>query len=134
MPENDSADRKMNWSGGLFRLWLIGSALWIVAVGALAYVNEVAPFQMDVAREATADAAWQTDQDVCSSGERARGGDPSDCYHGPRATSPIGIGIGAGPNPLWAYVAGAVGPPLGALGIWFVAGWLMAGFRKPPAS
>lgn len=46
MKERESSSigtRRINWKRGLFRLWLIASALWIVGVGGTAALNAADP-------------------------------------------------------------------------------------------
>lgn len=108
----------MNWKLGFFRIWIVASICWVSFVGWLFYNATV------VSRRITAT------QQACVDDRRA---DPSlgnvfDCFDkGIRFDDLTTFG-----SVVTKYLALAVGPMFGALVLWFVAAWIVAGFNRHP--
>lgn len=108
----------MNWSRGLFRVWVMVSICWMVYVGWSGYQNIVRP--RDLAAALCADQRRQN----------PTLGNPFDCFDALHAArlgdlTPIGQAVAQ-------YVGLALGGPAGLLGIGLVGIWIGAGFRQPP--
>jgi hypothetical protein len=112
----------MNWRSGLFRIWIVTSALWIGAVGWYWYDRVYIPHEMAVQKGEQEDACIKSRQ------ENRKLGDPYDCISGGvlqfddlTQTSSLSL----------PSLGLAALMPLGSLAIWFIGNWVAAGFHRP---
>jgi hypothetical protein len=109
----------MNWKQGFLRIWIVASVCWVSFVGWLFYNATVVSQRL---------AAVQA---ACVEDRRA---DPSlgnvfDCFEmGMRIDDLTTFG-----SILAKHLALAVGPMVGAVVIWFVVSWILAGFHSQRA-
>jgi hypothetical protein len=109
----------MNWKQGFLRIWIVASVCWVGFVGWLFYNATVVSQRL---------AAVQS---ACVADRRA---DPSlgnvfDCFEkGMRIDDLTTFG-----SILTKHLALAVGPMAGAVIIWFVVNWILAGFHSKRA-
>jgi hypothetical protein len=106
----------MNWKLGFFRIWVVACICWAAFVGWLFYNATVVSSRMTATQEA------------CVADRRA---DPSlgnvfDCFDkGIRFEDLSTFG-----SLVTKHLALAIGPMIGALVLWFVAVWVVAGFNR----
>ncbi len=106
----------LNLRRGLFRLWLIASAIWIAAVAWVTYVIAISPRLIAVAETKCFEAS-----------KRATDGrNPFDCFHG------TGMKFDD-LTPLWTelapFIAAALAPVFFLLLMGLAGFWVAAGFR-----
>ena len=103
----------MNWGRGLFRLWVICSALWAIFVAWMAY-------------SARAAAATQA---ACLETRKARPelGNPFDCLGGKGLSFDDLLPLTSFAKP---YVVLAAGPIFGTLLLGFLVTWIIDGFKR----
>jgi len=110
----------MNWRGGMFRIWIVASLIWIGFVSVSAYKAIAVPRHI-AAQEQRCFDERQTDPSY---------GNPFECFkHGEFMFSDV-LPIERGT--IWPYVGIAAVPICAAFALWFVVEWIAAGFLRPP--
>jgi len=110
----------MNWRRGLWRLWLVFSLCWIVAVGVAAWREE----------------AWiGTRISACAEAKGAQGANPFSCFDRDELarlkSAPVGLADVAAV--IKDYAAFAFLPPLIALVLGLLGVWVASGFARKSA-
>ena len=109
----------MNWRGGMFRIWIVASLIWIGGVGYFAYKSIAVPRHIAAAEQRCFDDR-QTDPSY---------GNPFECLqHGELMFSDV-LPIERGR--ILTFIAVAAAPIGGAVLLWFVIEWIAAGFTRP---
>jgi hypothetical protein len=111
----------MNWRRGFFRLWLVAALLWLLAIGFILHV--------DIRQNVQTLSVQDCSLSEMEAEEEAR-----------RAGLPEGFKLVTGEACLELHEeakeylgwSGALvlGPPIGVLGLGFVAFWVAGGFRR----
>jgi hypothetical protein len=110
----------MNWRGGMFRIWIVASLIWISFVSFLAYKAIAVPRHI-AAQEQRCFDERQADPSL---------GNPFDCFkHGEFMFADV-LPIERGR--ILPFIGIAAGPVCAAFALWFVVEWIAAGFRRPP--
>jgi hypothetical protein len=108
----------MNWRRGAFRVWVVVSTAWILLVGANAYDKIVTPM-----REARASAACAKEREA-----NPELGKPLDCFE--EGQDIFADLVPFAPRAVVPHLVAALSVPALLMIVWFVCGWVGAGFRK----
>jgi hypothetical protein len=133
----------MNWSKGLWRLWIVATGAWLIAVAifvGISFANQPAPSRVTGEALATPtggttklpwEAAWSVaDQNNCVAArtKNPKLGNLFECFDLADKEQPIG------PPSLVATIWFAIWlgmlPPLAVLFSAFIGNWVLAGFRQ----
>jgi hypothetical protein len=106
----------MNWRGGMFRIWIVASLVWIGLVSFVAYQKIIVP-RLDAA-----------EAQRCAQQRSANHLNPFDCFDPDSGAKAL-----ATPAPLadgFVYAALAIGPICGVFICWFIGEWISVGFMR----